>query len=264
MDLANIVTSLPPWILFILMVVFCVLAAEVGSLVARKRAKKGVKEPEAPVGTAVGAMLGLLAFMLGFTFSITASRFADRKQLVIRQANAIGTLYVRTSMIPEKQKLEIRKLLNEYVELLLHIDYASSRQITNVNADAAKIHVQIWQQTASLVQENMDSEIRTFFSGAVNEVMEIGRERKTVSFIFRIPGILWTCLFLLTAACMFSIGYQIGSYGTRRILDLPLLAAAFAIVVVLIADMDSTGIHRLKVSLQPLKDVQELMQEDIP
>ena len=62
---------------------------------------------------------------------------------------------------------------------------------------------------------------------------------------------------------MFSIGYQTGSYGKRRILDMPLLAAAFGMVVVLIADMDSTGIHRLKASLQPLQDVQEMMQEKI-
>lgn len=264
MDVAASLTSLSPWVLFVLLVVFCVLAAETGSMVARRRVTKGVKEPEAPMGTAVGAMLGLLAFMLGFTFSLTASRFADRKELVIRQANAIGTLYLRTSMIPEKQKLEIRKLLREYVELLLHIDYASPEQITKVNAQTTRIHIEVWKQTASLVQEEMDSEIRTFFSGAANEVMEIGRERKIVSFVHRIPGVLWTALFFLTAVCMFAIGYQTGTHGSRRILDLPLLAAAFALVVVLIADMDSTGIHSLKVSLQPLKDIKELMQEDIP
>ena len=264
MDLAQFITSLNPLILFILIVAFCVIFSEAGSLLAHKRTKKGIKEPEAPVGTAVGAMLGLLAFMLGFTFSITASRFADRKDLIIRQANAIGTLYVRASMIPEKQKLEIRKLLHEYIDLLLNINYASPEQISKVNARTSKIHVGIWKQTATLVQEDMDSELRTFFSGAVNELMNIGRERKTVSFVFRVAGMLWTSLFVLTAVCMFAIGFQVGSYGTRRIFDMPLLAAAFALVIVLIADMDSTGVHHLKASLQPLKDVQELMQEELP
>jgi len=264
MDLARIVTSLPPSIFFILFVIFCVLFAEAGSLIARKRVKAGVVEPEAPVGTAVGAMLGLLAFMLGFTFSLTASRFSTRKELVIKQANAIGTCYVRASMIPPKQKTEVRKLLHEYVELLLNIDYASPEHIAEVTARTAKIHVMLWNQAASLVQEDMDSELRTFFSGSVNEIMEIARERKTVTFTYRISGIIWTSLFVLTAVCMFAIGYQTGSYGKRRILDMPLLAAAFAMVVVLIADMDSTGIHRLKASLQPLKDVQETMHENFP
>ena len=103
MDLSYLVTHLHPLLLFTLVVVFCVLSAEIGALVAQFRIKKGVKDPEVPVGTAVGAILGLLAFMLGFTFSITATRFVDRKKVTINQANAIGTSYLRTSVLPEKQ-----------------------------------------------------------------------------------------------------------------------------------------------------------------
>jgi hypothetical protein len=264
MDVATFVTSLNPWLLFCLVILTCVLFAEFGSLIAQNRIKKGIKEPEAPIGTAVGAMLGLLAFMLGFTFSITAERFGSRKELLIQQANAIGTCYVRTSMIPEKQKQAIRKLLKEYVNVLLAINYSTPDQVVRSVARTERLHVQIWRYTATLAKEDMDSEIRTFFSTSVNDVMAIARERKTVALVFRIPGVLWTALFFLTAVSMFSIGYQTGTYGKRRILDMPLLAIAFALVVVLIADMDSSGTRRLKVSVQPLLDVKELMKEDIP
>ena len=262
MDIAAIVTSLDPWILFFLIVIICVVFAELGSLVAHRRAKTGVKEPDAAIGTAVGGMMALLAFMLGLTFSITASRFADRKELVITQANAIGTCYLRTSFIPENQKQEIRKLFREYVAIL------TSDQ-TEVDVDKAvtrleKIHLFIWKQTASLKQENMDSEIRTLFVSSVNKVIDIAEERKTVALVFRIPSVFWISLFILTALCMFSIGYQIGTQGTRRILDLPLLAAAFSVVFVMIAAMDSSGPKRFKVSQKPLLDVQQMMKEDIP
>lgn len=263
MDLAHFITSINPWILFGLVVLFCVLCAEAGALIAHLMVRKGIKEPEAAVGTAVGAMLGLLAFMLGFNFSITASRFAERKELTIKQANAIGTCYLRTSTIPKKQRLEIRKYFHEYVTILLGKTYPE-KEIDKAIKRLDKLHILIWRQTASLVQEDMDSELRSLFTASVNSVIDLAGERKTVALVFRIPTMLWTSLFLLAGIAMFSIGYQTGTQGKRRILDLPLLAAAFALVIILIANMDSTAPHRFKISLKPYSDLEEMMQEDIP
>src|SRR5689334_4742184 len=99
MGIGKYITDLPSWALFLILLAVGILVSEVGSLVARNRVKKGIKEPETSIGTAVAAMLGLLAFMLGFIFSITASRYSERKALVVQQANAIGTCYLRTSLI---------------------------------------------------------------------------------------------------------------------------------------------------------------------
>src|SRR5688572_5151648 len=125
MDVALLITSLHPWVLFLLTTILGVLIAEVGVWLARRSKEKEKKEGEASPGTLVGAMLALLAFMLGFTFSITSSRFADRKELVIRQSNALGTCYLRTSLLPEKQKTESRKLLREYTDILVQMQKAS-------------------------------------------------------------------------------------------------------------------------------------------
>jgi hypothetical protein len=264
MDVANLITSLPSLLLFGLVTAFCILSAEAGAILAQRRILQGKTEPDAPVGTAVGAILGLLAFMLSFTFSITANRFGDRKELVIRHANAIGTCYLRAGMIPEKQRTAIRKLLHEFVEILLSVSDPMNHNLDKATARLDKIQLLIWRQTVSLVQEDLDSEIRIFFSGSVNEVIDITEERKTVALVYRIPAMVWLLLFLLTALGMFSIGFQTGSYGKRRILDLPILAAAFSMVIVLIADMDSSSTHRIKVSQQPMKDVLQMIQEDVP
>ncbi|MFC5270355.1 hypothetical protein [Adhaeribacter terreus] len=264
MDVAKLITSLPSWVLFGLIVAFCILCAEAGAWLGQYRVNKGIKEPEAPVGTAVGAMLGLLAFMLAFTFSFTADRFGSRKELAIRHANAISTCYVRASMIPEKQKMVIRENLKKYIAISFSITNAPPEKVAGLVAQLEKLQLVIWRQTASLKNEDMDSELRTYFCASVNDLMEVARERKTVSLVFNIPSMLWTSLLFLTAVSMFAIGYQTGNYGKRRILDLPLLATGFALVVVLIADMDSSRTNGLRVSLQPLKDVQKMMQEDIP
>ena len=63
---------------------------------------------QAPVGAIVGAILGLLAFLLAFTFGMAASRFETRRELVLDEANAIGTTYLRAALLPEPHRVEVR------------------------------------------------------------------------------------------------------------------------------------------------------------
>lgn len=258
------ITNLPSGVFFLLTLAFGVGAAEAGTWLAARRIRKGIKDPEGSLGSVIGAVLGLLAFMLGLTFSITADRFSTRKELVVQQANAIGTCYLRTSFLPEKQKLETRQLMRQYIDLLLQ----PGRTTADVERDVARmegLELLIWNQTASLAREDMDSELRSLFTASVNEVIDIFSERKTVVLIHRIPAVIWNSLLILFILSMFIVGYQTGTYGMRRIFFTAVMAAAFALVVVLIADMDNiTGGHRLRVNQQPLVDVQQLMQQNIP
>src|SRR3954470_20827177 len=95
------ITSLPYWILFIIVTSIGMLTAEAGSWLHSVRQKKGIVDKDGSSGSLIGAMLGLLAFILGFTFSITASRYSDRKNIVVEQARTISNCYFRTSLIPD-------------------------------------------------------------------------------------------------------------------------------------------------------------------
>lgn len=258
--MATLTTVLPYWVLFLFTFAIGIAASELGSWITRRR-EKDEKEKSSAVGTLVGALLGLLAFMLGFTFSITSSRFSERKHLVVDQAKAIGTCYLRTSLLPEKQKQETRRLFKEYVDLLIG---------TSKNADIEKnvpimenLQTQIWKQASSLQNENMDSPLRSLYVSSVNEVIDIFGERKAVVSVFKIPALIWLALLLLYLLSMFVVGAEMGSNKSRRTLNLPIMTAAFAIIVVLIAEMDSTTrINQFKVSQQPLIDVQQMIKSE--
>ena len=258
MDLASLITSLHPWILFLLILAIGISATEFGVWLS-KRAKP--KEPkEGPVGSLMGSMLALLAFMLGFTFSIASSRFASRKEIVIEEAKAISTCYLRCSLIPEKQKMEIRGFLREYTDLLVEIKDPAviNKTITRLEV----LNLQIWDQAASLASENMDSELRTLYIESVNHVLDIFHKRKTVSLVYRIQPAIWMTLLSLYILSMFLVGYEISDYKRRRILNTPIMATAFALIVTLIADMDSAAYSRnFKVNRQPLIDIQKMMQD---
>ncbi len=49
----------------------------------------------------VGAILGLAGFLLAFTYSIAGSQFDSRRLLMIQDANAIGTAFLKMSAADE-------------------------------------------------------------------------------------------------------------------------------------------------------------------
>jgi hypothetical protein len=262
MNISPIITSMPSLVLFLLVVVIGILASRAGTWMALRRNKKGLKETENVLDSSVAAILGLLAFMLGFTFSLSASRFENRRELVVKQANAIETSYLRSSLIPDKQKLFIRNLYHQYIDILIKLDNTSDIQMEIARLEG--IQTNLWGETASLVPVNMDGELRSLFTDSVNEVIQLQNERLTVGIFFKIPTILWISLLLIFFVSMFSMGYMTDSYKIQRNLNLLMLAISFSMVIVLIADMDSNNQHSIHVSQQPLVDLKTLLQKNIP
>lgn len=73
----------------------------------------------------LAAMLGLLALLLAFTFSAALQRYEDRSQTVVAEANAIGTTYLRTRLLPREMHDEVQALLREYLDVRIregHVD----------------------------------------------------------------------------------------------------------------------------------------------
>lgn len=255
-------SSIPTWALFILIVVGSALVVGVGAWIGLAQYQRGERLPESPLDTAVGATFGLLAFMLGFTFSLTWTRYTRRSNLVIMQAKAISTCYLRTSLLPEKQKLEIRKLLYEYTQLLL--DLLSVPELEKLLARIGALHLLIWKQTVMLIREDMDAELRALFTSSVNELIGLAEERRTIALVFGIPNPIWITLLLLAAIGMLAFGYQTGISGIRRVFEIPLLPMAFGLVIVLIAELNTSGTQsRFKVTQKPLQDVLGLMGKEL-
>lgn len=259
--MASLITSLPSWALFLLVFMIGILSAELGGVFVRRREQKNGEKKE-DSSSLLGPSLGLLAFVLGITFSITAARFGDRRHLVVNQANAIGTSYLRTNLLPDKQKLETQRLFSQYIDVLVNVSNEHNPQKHLSTLDA--LQLQIWNQAVSLKQENMDPLLRSLFISSVNEVIDIFGERKTFVFIFQIPSSIWMVLFLLYMLSMFLAGLEIGPVISRKNMKLAIVTAAFSLIVVLISAMDaSSKPGGLTLSQQPMIEVQQMMKKNM-
>ena len=94
---------LPIWAVYLLTVIIGLLVIEAGIRLGRCWAKRrweteGKRED---VGDLVSATLTLLAFLLVFMIGIASNRFDTRRQVVVAEANAIGTTYLRAGYLDE-------------------------------------------------------------------------------------------------------------------------------------------------------------------
>ena len=253
------IDALPLWALFIVILGVVLLSVECGYRLGKFR--RGQQEKEAPVGTMVGATLGLLAFILAFTFGLAAARFDTRRQVLLDEANAIGTTYLRAGMLPERGQ-EIRGLLRDYVRTRL--DAFQSGNIAEGVRRSEKIQHQLWTEAESVGAKNSNSILVGLFVQSLNETIDLHAKRLQAGLRSRIPGAIWLGLFAVAALSLAAMGYLEGLSGTRRSLAIIAVAIAFSVVIELIADLDRPQEGVLRVSQQALLDVQRSMNTPSP
>ena len=94
-------------ILFGVSTVLFLLIVEVGYRIARKR-QTSIDEATKAWFTAIySAILAMLGLLLGFSYSMAQQRFEARKQLVVEEATAIGSSYLRAQWLPEPYRGDV-------------------------------------------------------------------------------------------------------------------------------------------------------------
>ena len=76
------------------------LFLEVGRRIGLRQRAKAAEGAVAGRGVIEGVVFALLGLLVAFTFSGAAARFDTRRQLIVEEANAIGTAYLRLDLLP--------------------------------------------------------------------------------------------------------------------------------------------------------------------
>jgi hypothetical protein len=249
---------IPLWGKVLLTIVLVLLSITLGARLGTARRRQLGPEREEAIGPAVGGALGLLAFMLAFTFGLAANRYDTRKALILEEANAIQTLYLRAGLLPEPHGGKIRSVVREYVDL--RAAFAAGRvPVTEAMTRSRQMQERIWTQVATLAAADPPSTVLPLVIETANQVIDLHTKRVTVGMHYRIPPPIWVPLFLVSALSMAALGYHFGVAGGRVGRPLILIVTlAFTTVIYLVADLDSAGEGAIRgVDQQPILDLQE-------
>jgi hypothetical protein len=87
----------------------------------RRSSQKNAAQAHEGIGVIEAAVFALLGLLLGFSFSGGTSRLETKRQLVVQEANAIGTAYLRLDELPVNEQPEMRRLFREYLDARLSV-----------------------------------------------------------------------------------------------------------------------------------------------
>jgi hypothetical protein len=250
---------IPLWALFLLTGALVFLAVELGFTLGRRRHARASGEQAGAVGTMVASTLGLLAFILAFVFNFTAGRVDARRTALLEEANAIGRTYLRADMLPEPHRTEIRRLLRE--DVAAQIEGVKTVRVQEAIQRIDALHAQLWQHTTAVGRDNPNSEVVGVFIESMNEAID-NYARRLLAVRTRVAAPVWFVLYTLTFLALFAMGYAVALTGTARTPAVMFVALGFAIVICLVADMDRPHEGAMRVSQQPMVDLQTMMQAD--
>jgi hypothetical protein len=266
MSFVRLMDGVPLWALFSLLVFIIAVFIELGHRLGRRELSKNAEARRIKSSTAVGAGLGLLAFILAFTFSATTNRFDARKQLVLAEANAIGTVYLRADLLDPARREQVQSLLRDYTlqryEAVVHFD--PKKRFGKVRAAGEAIQAQLWSLAVAAAQAQ-PTPIVALFIDALNEIVNLDEERFTVALVHRMPPVFWGVLFAVTLLTMLLDGYDGGvSRSPRRPWVDGLINVAFSLVLILVIALDRPYEHLAVISEQPYIDLLSSMGIDNP
>jgi len=256
MDVTAFLDRFPLWSLLPITIGIALLSVETGRRLADHRRQHSAEEKEAPVGGMVGGTLGLLAFMLAFTFGLASTRFEARRQILLQEANAIGTCYLRAGLLGEPMRTDAQNLLREYVDVRL--EAVQPGKLQQGMAKSEELHKRLWA-VATTAADKEKNVITSLFIQALNQVIDLHATRVMAGVRSRVPGIIWIVLYLLLILAMVMLGYQSGLAKSRRSLAVLALVIGFSSVLYLITDLDRPGQGLLQTSQEAMTDVRRSM-----
>ena len=228
------------WAFFLVIIGVVVGTLLLGFRSGQQRHRAHPDTPEGPIAAVVGSVLGLLAFMLAFSFSLAADRYSARKQLLLEEVNAIGTVALRADLLPEPHRSACRELLVRYVDGRLHVAQ-HVEDLPRILEESQEIHQALWAHALALEPGILNADIGNLFVDAHNNLVQLHRSRVTVAVYYHVPPAVWTSLMILLALSMLGVGYQFGITGRHNWMVFLIMALGFAVVLALIRGLDNTS-----------------------
>lgn len=258
---AGFLSTFPLWTILVATGAAFLAAAELGFRLGTWRRAATSESTRADLGITLGGLLGLLGLLLAFTFGMSGARYEERKSLVIEEANAIGTAWLRTDLVPEPMRSEARAALKAYTQLRLDIARSGSREILEQGiARSEALQVPLWKAAVAAAAA-APTPASSLFVSAVNEVIDMHGRRVGLAARNPIPAVILATLYGVSLLVVVALGFSRGLGGDRNAVATTLLALILAVVLNLILDLDRPSGGYLRVSQQAMQDVRAMMGE---
>ena len=209
MSSLSLLQTTPTLLVAIIIFILTVASYLLGHRIRIKVIEKNPDHANADLGAVSGTLLALLGLLLAFTFSMSNSRYDNRRALVIEEANAIGTVVLRTDIYPDSVRKLLRANLKEYVEDRIAFYQAGMDMEKTVHyyRKADDMSKKVWSIAASYAKIDDITTRTSLLIPALNEMIDITTTRRAAGEA-TIPDSIMCFLFILCLGSAFLLGYE--------------------------------------------------------
>jgi hypothetical protein len=230
-----------------------IVAIEIGYNVARMGHRKGrvPGDESSAVSTLTAGMLGLLAFTLSLSISIAQNRFEHRREMVLQEANAIGTAWLRTKMIDGDEGPAIAAKIEDFARVRLQFTSAQSDDgVPALIARTNALETEMWRDMQT-VAHRAPNPVTTALINALNEMFDDATAQQ-FAYVSGVPASILLGLYAGSLLSIGALGYQFGVAGRRQIVLSSLLLAMWTGGMMLIVDLNLPRAGNIRADVTPL------------
>ena len=223
-----------PFVVLVVALVAQWLAAYGGDWL-RKLTRPIAEDERQDFDTVRAASLTLLGLIIGFSFAMAVTRYDQRKNYEAKEANAIGTEYVRAGLLPAVEAARVREALKNYLDqrVLFYVS-ADRHELARVARDTSQLQTDLWSIVQTTAVKQPTPTVALAVSG-MNDVLD-SQGYTQAAWWNRLPIAAWCLVLAIAIFCNLLVGYASQQRGRSLLLVLPL---AVSTSFFLIADIDS-------------------------
>ena len=213
-----------------------------------------------PFGVLQAALLGVVGLILAFGLSLAVTRYENRRDAVVDEANTIGTTYLRAQTLPEPMRSRSLALLKTYgenaVSLTNHVP-GSDEELGTIDTEEA-LQRRLWALNGqALALQPVDSAPR-LYEETLNEMID-AQATRVAGLNNRVPNAVLVLEVLGAALALGLLAAYLAIVG-RGVVAVSLAAVLVTGLLFVTCDLDRPTRGPIQVPDSALKSVVESMQ----
>lgn len=253
----HFIETAPLWQLAIASFFLMLLAWEGGVLLQARLRRTVQKDDVQDEGYILSGILGLLALLIAFTFGLALDRHETRRELVVTEANALGTAWLRTDLVDNPEPL--RDALRDYTKARVDFSLAPPSEMAAVHAAANAKQVKLWNVAVASLGNQKASPLAPTVLGPINEAIDTAATR-AAALDARLPASVAIILGLYALISAGMLGYVVARAGGKQRAASVLLFLMVTMSFILVEDLDRARDGAIKVPQGPMVEALAAMK----
>ncbi len=255
--------DVPTWVVVFGLLLLSLAANELGFRYGRSRQGRESELSKTVSNTLKGSIFALVALLLAFSFSATSTRYDMRQRLVLDQANAIGTAYLRAGLLGDSSRAKIRGTLRQYVDIRLEhfrAGYHTARG-AELQQEIERLMDGLWKEVERENAANPEAVRTSLIVPAVNDVIDLSSSRVWAN-RNHLPDPVLVLLLGSVIISSLLLGHSSGQAAQRHPGLWLASNAVLALVLYVVLDFDRPKRGLILIDQTPLIELQASLDRD--